>query len=376
MMAPRGALAAIEASRKLRERVHGARVLFVSSESMARAVEAQAAITAGCQCQTCSSIDEIESAVSTYKPDLLLVDALTAAQHEQSGRPLCLRGLGVPVVLVASEETPPELVENCWRAGIDDCLLRPLRAEDIAARVAMVRDRLKPSAIPAGVALMMVGEETGYRRSLSELLQLNGYRVCDGGTQIFPQAPQLLIVCSPTPRLEYEKLKVGWKLPFALERIPVMLVGEESGSAGGAVESVFLLRRDNPPERVTQQVNARLFPGAKNLRTEARVPFFCPVQFREGGDGVDRPWSSGFSFDVSSGGIFLRTLVPARPHAALEMRIHLTTFRERISATGVVAWANRYESPTAYSYPVGMGVQFLGMISRRLAQLIELCRGE
>ena len=107
------------------------------------------------------------------------------------------------------------------------------------------------------------------------------------------------------------------------------------------------------------------------LLVDERVPFVCPVEFREVGSFS---WSSCFSSALSPGALFVRTLVPARPGAALELRIHLPTTRGVLEGPGIVSWSNPYVPHRVASYPLGMGIQFLGMSPRRLMQLRELIR--
>jgi uncharacterized protein (TIGR02266 family) len=110
-----------------------------------------------------------------------------------------------------------------------------------------------------------------------------------------------------------------------------------------------------------------------SLRAEARRPFCCPVEFGEGGP---RPgeWLSGYSSALSPGGVFIRTLVPARPGSTVGLRILLPTSREQLEAHGVVAWANPFAPRGALAYPYGMGVRFLGMGPPRLMHLRQLCQ--
>jgi uncharacterized protein (TIGR02266 family) len=147
--------------------------------------------------------------------------------------------------------------------------------------------------------------------------------------------------------------------------------GELVTHSGGGLVAGFDMAQVFP-EHVVQKANAWFSRVSNALQPEARVPFFCPVEYREAGN-LFGDWNSCYSYDLSPGGIFLRTLVPARPGAAVELKIHLTTHRTELRGSGVVAWANTYAQRKAFSHPVGMGVQFLGMSPKGLSLLRELC---
>lgn len=101
------------------------------------------------------------------------------------------------------------------------------------------------------------------------------------------------------------------------------------------------------------------------------VPFFCPVDLREiGAHGAE--WSSAFSYSLSRHGLFVRTLVPPRPRASVEVKIHLTTTREVIEGTTVVRSAYPFRADPIGRRPAGAELQFLGMTPGRLARLREI----
>ncbi|MFP2928931.1 PAS domain S-box protein [Pyxidicoccus sp. 3LG] len=122
------------------------------------------------------------------------------------------------------------------------------------------------------------------------------------------------------------------------------------------------------------RIHAVLGRDVSTLHAEERVPFCCPVEFGESGPHAAE-WTSGFSSALSPGGLFIRTLVPARPGTSVRLRILLPTTRERLETHGVVAWSNPFAPRAGLAYPYGMGVQFLGMGPPRLMSLRQLCQG-
>ncbi len=292
----------------------------------------------------------------------------------------------VPVVLLASRDAPVELIEAGWRAGVDDCIFLPLSPAQVAERLDAVAKEpavLGANARRAPRAIVVSGDDAGLRTRLADLLEHSGYHVLDVGGEppaVLPTEGRvhLLVVAGSSFRAGVAELRrVGTLLgPLASKDVPRAVIAP--GVAAHAHESapgLELLDRSAHIEALVGRIDRLVDRGPYDLRANARVPFFCPVEFREGGSSAPPPWRSGYTFNVTSGGVFVRTLVPPRAGVALEMRIRVTTTREEFPVTGVVAWANRYPGRRVYSYPVGMGVQFLGPpISRRLASLIELCR--
>ena len=66
-----------------------------------------------------------------------------------------------------------------------------------------------------------------------------------------------------------------------------------------------------------------------NRRAAPRVPFHTLVEFRLWGDEV---WLTGFSFDLSETGVFVRTLAPLLANKPVEVRFRLTDEGEALTS--------------------------------------------
>ncbi|MHB8877283.1 MAG: PilZ domain-containing protein [Myxococcaceae bacterium] len=110
-----------------------------------------------------------------------------------------------------------------------------------------------------------------------------------------------------------------------------------------------------PCERLVSALNLAL-RRVEPLPVCDRVPFFSVVEFRAPGEEA---WGTGFSYDLSPRGIFVTTLTPAAPGAALELRV-VFPGRGAQLCRGQVVWSNELSSRATFSYRVGMGVQLTG----------------
>ena len=112
-------------------------------------------------------------------------------------------------------------------------------------------------------------------------------------------------------------------------------------------------------------------PHVEALRAAERVPFFSVMEFRAAGEGE---FLTGFSYDVSPGGIFVRSLTPLPAGTAVEMRVRITARTPVPSCFGTVMWANQYRLRTSFSYPVGMGIHFTHLEPEQQAEVQKLVK--
>src|SRR5207244_3053982 len=81
--------------------------------------------------------------------------------------------------------------------------------------------------------------------------------------------------------------------------------------------SALLNKREVPIEAMVSKVLTFTRRTNTELRAGERVPFFSVVEFREEGSS---DWRSGFAYDVSRGGIFVRTLSAVAPGKRVELK--------------------------------------------------------
>ena len=99
------------------------------------------------------------------------------------------------------------------------------------------------------------------------------------------------------------------------------------------------------------------------LTQEKRSPVKMQVRF-----GRDKLFT-GYSVNLSSGGLFLETATPLPPEAALSLTFCLPGQRQPITCSGSVAWVNSSDTPCNTSLPPGMGIKFTNLTLERLQEI-------
>jgi uncharacterized protein (TIGR02266 family) len=68
---------------------------------------------------------------------------------------------------------------------------------------------------------------------------------------------------------------------------------------------------------------------------------------------------TGYSIDISSGGLFIKTEKPLDVGESLALHFSLTNHEKEINCRANVAWVNAPEKPVKSDWPPGMGIQFV-----------------
>lgn len=332
--------------------------------------EAEALAASGARVKTLESFAEAAEQLAVWRPTLVLVDDhLAWGDLEATQAFLRACRSTVPVSLLVGESVPTELLEACDAEGLVDCLPRPVAAAALAARLerllgADARPVLAARRAPRTVLLL--GDAPELERELPEYLWHVGYRLASSG----PVAAGVdAVVCAGTTAVKADEVLATFLQERARARLPVPRVlsfafeGASRGPAGCGV--------------LVRQLDVLLDRAPYLLRPERRAPFVFPVRFREAGGATPGPWQSGYSWAVSPAGVFVRSLAPLRAGVALEAVVQVTTSKEELPLTGMVAWHFGWPADRAHRHLVGFGLQFLGPpLTARLAELIRLCTAE
>ncbi|MCP3139923.1 PilZ domain-containing protein [Pyxidicoccus xibeiensis] len=352
-----------------------ARVLWVGAAGESWLSLARATRSLRCESLQVSSLDAALPELSRARPTLVLVHWRQVGGA--GGRLGALRArpatAAVPVALVVEEGTPAEVLEAGEAEGVEDCVLLPLRDAELRARLEALTG-VPPQARPTPrheprVLLLAGASGPSAWGGLGALLEACGHHLlysvtAEGAVARVREhgvAPHLVLV-SGEGTLSALRLLSTLRAHPLLEGVPALTVAVGVGTRAPGLAALL------------PRIHAVLDRDLASLRADERVPFCCPVEFGESGPQTAE-WTSGFSSALSPGGLFIRTLVPARPGTSVRLRIILPTTRERLETHGVVAWANPFAPRAGLAYPYGMGVRFLGMGPPRLMHLRQLCQG-
>lgn len=336
--------------------------------------------------------DEALKELDEWQPLLILVDEAVAAANGFSlinrlrAHPLNGR---TAIAVAGARRASSEHIRAGWISGVDDYLAKPLHVDVVMARLDVAR-RMSPPEVQArqkgaGTKVVCVGgPHHALRKRLQLLFELAGFRVFDvsqvGDERLQPGSvihADLLVVAADFAQVDS---LAGLPKTFAsvarkddYQPVPVVVVSEggqpEQRSLG--IET-YLYRADASLEGLLQLAGGLLNRPPYNLRIEERVSYYCVVEMEGDGDR-GRELRSGFTFDISPGGAFVRTLTPFRSGTGVRVRFLLDDGDETASA-GVVAWSNPYFlGRYGRNYP-GMGIQFMGPAPKRLAEVWQARR--
>lgn len=140
-----------------------------------------------------------------------------------------------------------------------------------------------------------------------------------------------------------------------LSSIPVVMV-----SSCGKEEDLEACRNAGCNDILNKPIDRRLFlEKARSFintidRRDIRVAYEAPVTFSL--DGVAR---TGFSVDLSCGGIYVTETTPVEERRTVTLEIKLPNTAERtFNAEGIVAWTNGQGKRRKLTLPPGFGVEF------------------
>lgn len=133
------------------------------------------------------------------------------------------------------------------------------------------------------------------------------------------------------------------------------------------VSGVAVLGAALPAESVLFTSNELRSGADRAARRSVRVLYGTTVWFRAAGEDEDE---LGFSYNVSAGGLFVRTLLPpSREEVWLELRPPRNMRRVRLS--GRVAWRRGFDLASAAAAPPGFGVELGAGLGDGLEQWLD-----
>ena len=282
----------------------------------------------------------------------------------------------LPIVALAREPSDLDFAE-AYSWGADD-VVAPGRTWSLTQRLrALTRATRGEDPVPRGIAV--IAELDKARRVATARALFNtGYDVRFAVTkedaQTFSlQAEVTLVVmctelCENPAALVSAATSAGSVAKFIISSEPRK--HSELSIALARNPLTRVTDASDPPENVVFLANELSAGPMPDKRAAPRILHGTTVRFRGEGREDDE---LGFSYNVSEGGLYVRTLAPPTDDIIwLELTPPKSSARVRI--TGQVAWRRPFGPHHKATVPHGFGVKILELTPRDRARWIEGCR--
>ncbi len=229
--------------------------------------------------------------------------------------------MAAPAPVPGSEAPPP--AKQAVVAGTDPTwrtvMGRALFNGGFAVRFAMSADGLANECLAEGVSVVVVTDDLGAEGPVSAL--------ADARTRGSNAA---YVLVTPPKRM-------------AAAGAAVKSLGRASVADGYA-----------PPENVLFLVNELLAARGVDKRGSARLLYGTAIAFRAAGRDEDE---IGFSYNVSGGGLYVRTLAPLDAGQEVWLEMWAPRSDRRVRLAGTVAWRRPFGPNGGATVPAGFGVR-------------------
>jgi DNA-binding response OmpR family regulator len=283
-------------------------------------------------------------------------------QRVRSSRALA----NVPLIALVSD-TSNSFVERLYGMGCDDVISTALGPSFIS-RVRNLPDSVA-TAPERGMAVV-ADPERERCNVLGRVLSNAGYDVKfahdDVALSYYTQnhKPRVVVASAnlgPPRQLITAARRRGCTAPWIVAARRRDLVKHANALAG--LERVSVVAATSAPETILFASNELMRGELPPTRAHERYLYGTVVWFRAAGEEFD---DLGFSYNVSVGGLFVRTLAPPdRDNVWLELRPPRSL--ERIRLEGRVTWRRAYVPTSAATGPPGFGVSVTGALGEGVA---------
>ena len=110
-----------------------------------------------------------------------------------------------------------------------------------------------------------------------------------------------------------------------------------------------------PPENALFMANELAASTATDNRSTARLLYGTAVSFRAAGQEGDD--DVAFTYNVSVGGLFARTLAPLAPRERVWLELWAPRSSRRVRLAGTVAWRRPFGPNESATVPAGFGIR-------------------
>lgn len=280
--------------------------------------------------------------------------------------------------ILALARTPSDLVfAGAYSWGADD-VVSPAEAWPLTLRLrALSRAQRGEDPVPRGTAV--VAELDKSRRLATARALFNaGYDVRfavtkeDAQTFALEGAVSLVVVCTELcedpQALIAAATAAGSLAKFIVSAEPKRR--SELSQALARNTSARITDASDPPENVVFLANELSSGFVSDKRASPRILHGTTVRFR--GEGREQD-EIGFSYNVSEGGIYVRTLAPPSDDIIwIELTPPKSSFRIRL--TGQVAWRRPYGPHGKATVPPGFGAKIIDMTKNDRSRWTQGCQ--
>jgi len=213
---------------------------------------------------------------------------------------------------------------------------------------------------PQGLAVLAEADRSE-RIRIAHILRRNGFdvRFADSGEAITRSlsidAPRV-VISSPSLAASVPSNAVPdeVELPWVVYGTDALPSDDQLRDAG--VSKVSTVRDVEDAEQLTFAVNDLLAPAPPEERRTPRLLYGTTVQF---GTADESASFSGYAYNINSGGMFVRTLIPLPKGSRVKVRFTPPFGRGEVEAVAQVVWVRQFADAEGAASPAGMGIQFV-----------------
>ncbi len=218
------------------------------------------------------------------------------------------------------------------------------------------------------ISILVADDSKLWQRMLREMLNNAGYAVhvvsdgleCVRKLKYELQDVSLVLLDIRMPELDGFGVLRELKQAKVTANIPVLAISsayrEEHMEELKRLGAAGYMSKKTPLDNILFRINRILYPDKRELRMNPRIEENILVRYR-----INQAELSGYSYNISTGGLFLRTISPPPENTELRLAFSLPRNSRLIASEGVVTWRNEYRPDIEMSYPPGVGIKFTGM---------------
>jgi uncharacterized protein (TIGR02266 family) len=181
--------------------------------------------------------------------------------------------------------------------------------------------------------------------------------------------PDLVLLDLYMPEMNGDECCRQVKNNAELCNIPIIMV-----TTAGKADEQALCREAGCDDILLKPIHRRSFVETvqKFLNVDVRAEFRSPIRLQVlyGKDEL----LTGYSVNLSSGGVFLETDNPLPPEESLTLVLHVPNQGQPLRCRGSVAWVNPPDSPCCPTLPPGMGIKFTDLELAELHRIRDILK--